>query len=72
MEACLGGELWTILRDKGWFDDSTTRFYVACVISAVGKYNCLHRKPKNYLMNYNILCQFIFGKHLYLILFLFI
>ena len=41
MEACLGGELWTILRDRGWFDDLTTRFYLACVINAIGTFHIL-------------------------------
>ncbi|KRY90249.1 cGMP-dependent protein kinase egl-4 [Trichinella pseudospiralis] len=41
LEACLGGEVWTILRDRGHFDDLTARFYVACVIEGL---EYLHRK----------------------------
>lgn len=34
MEACMGGEIWTILRNKSRFDEQTAQFIVGCVIDA--------------------------------------
>ena len=45
MEPCLGGELWTILRDKKKFDDGAAKFYTACVIKA---FEYLHSKGINF------------------------
>uniref|UniRef100_A0A3P8NES4 cGMP-dependent protein kinase n=1 Tax=Astatotilapia calliptera TaxID=8154 RepID=A0A3P8NES4_ASTCA len=41
LEACLGGEVWSLLRDRGSFDESAAKFCMGCVTEA---FEYLHRK----------------------------
>ncbi|TNM90107.1 hypothetical protein fugu_004341 [Takifugu bimaculatus] len=56
LEACLGGEVWSLLRDRGNFEEPTAKFCVGCVTEA---FDYLHRKgilyrdlkPENLLLD---------------------
>ena len=72
LELALGGELFTLLRDRGRFDDAGSRFYTACVVSAfihMHDKNIVYRdlKPENLLLDssgYIKICDFGFAKQL--------
>ncbi|KAM6261557.1 cGMP-dependent protein kinase 2 [Porphyrio hochstetteri] len=70
LEACLGGELWSLLRDRGSFDEATTKFCLGCVTEA---FDYLHHigiiyrdlKPENLILDaegYIKLVDFGFAK----------
>jgi len=56
LEACLGGELFSILRRKRKFQEKTARFYIGCVVEA---FDCMHShniiyrdlKPENLVLD---------------------
>uniref|UniRef100_A0AAY4EV73 cGMP-dependent protein kinase n=1 Tax=Denticeps clupeoides TaxID=299321 RepID=A0AAY4EV73_9TELE len=56
LEVCLGGELWSVLRDMSFFEESTARFCIGCVLEA---FDYLHGKgivyrdlkPENLLLD---------------------
>ncbi|XP_045889713.1 cGMP-dependent protein kinase 1 isoform X2 [Micropterus dolomieu] len=55
-EACLGGDLCSLLNDKGYLDECSTRFYTACVVEALTFLHCrgvIYRdvKPENVVLD---------------------
>ncbi|XP_074594217.1 cGMP-dependent protein kinase, isozyme 1-like [Brevipalpus obovatus] len=70
MESAIGGELWTLLKKTGPFDESTSRFYIGCVVEALQYLHSQHiiyrdLKPENCLLDcggYLKLTDFGFSK----------
>ena len=70
MEACLGGDVWTILQKRKFLDENSAKFMTACVVEA---FDYLHvrgivyrdLKPENLLLDakgYVKLVDFGFAK----------
>lgn len=56
MEACLGGDVWTILQKNKHFDERTARFMAGCVVEAfeyLHSRNMIYRdlKPENLMLD---------------------
>merc|ERR1712061_614260 len=56
LDVCLGGELFTILRKRRYFNEKTSRFYTACVVEAFGymhSINVIYRdlRPENLVLD---------------------
>uniref|UniRef100_A0A673AV25 cGMP-dependent protein kinase n=1 Tax=Sphaeramia orbicularis TaxID=375764 RepID=A0A673AV25_9TELE len=55
-EACLGGDFCILLRDRGFLDEYSTRFYTGCVVEALTFLHCqgvIYRdvKPENVVLD---------------------
>uniref|UniRef100_A0A3B5AA13 cGMP-dependent protein kinase n=1 Tax=Stegastes partitus TaxID=144197 RepID=A0A3B5AA13_9TELE len=55
-EACLGGDLSSLLKDKGFLNECSTKFYTACVVEALTFLHCqgvVYRdvKPENVILD---------------------
>ncbi|XP_034942129.1 ATP-binding cassette sub-family C member Sur-like [Chelonus insularis] len=70
MEVCLGGDVWTTLQKRRYFDDTTAQFMVGCVVEALDhlhSLNIVYRdlKPENLMLDsrgYLKLVDFGFSK----------
>lgn len=66
MEACMGGDVWTIMSQRRYFDENTARFIAACVVEAfdfLHSHNIIYRdlKPENLMLTTDGYCKLVRG-----------
>ncbi|XP_055382007.1 cGMP-dependent protein kinase 1 [Condylostylus longicornis] len=64
MEACLGGDVWTIMYQRKFFDEKTARFISGCVVEAfdfLHTRNIIYRdlKPENLMVTPDGYCKLV-------------
>ncbi|XP_067621281.1 cGMP-dependent protein kinase 1 [Eurosta solidaginis] len=72
MEACLGGDVWTVMSQRRFFDEKTAKFIAGCVVEAfdfLHSLNIIYRdlKPENLMLTTDGYCKLVdfgFAKHI--------
>ncbi|XP_017476142.1 PREDICTED: cGMP-dependent protein kinase 1, partial [Rhagoletis zephyria] len=72
MEACMGGDVWTVMSKRRYFDERTAKFIAGCVVEAfdfLHSHNIIYRdlKPENLMLTTDGYCKLVdfgFAKHI--------
>ncbi|XP_064548083.1 cGMP-dependent protein kinase 1 isoform X1 [Drosophila montana] len=64
MEACMGGDVWTVMSKRQYFDDKTAKFIAGCVVEAfdfLHAHNFIYRdlKPENLMLSSDGYCKLV-------------
>ncbi|XP_017859798.1 PREDICTED: cGMP-dependent protein kinase 1 [Drosophila arizonae] len=64
MEACMGGDVWTVMSKRQYFDDKTAKFIAGCVVEAfdfLHSHNFIYRdlKPENLMLSSDGYCKLV-------------
>ncbi|ALC39149.1 CG4839 [Drosophila busckii] len=64
MEACMGGDVWTVMTKRQYFDDKTAKFIAGCVVEAfdyLHAHNFIYRdlKPENLMLSSDGYCKLV-------------
>ncbi|XP_034472818.1 cGMP-dependent protein kinase 1 [Drosophila innubila] len=64
MEACMGGDVWTVMSKRQYFDDKTAKFIAGCVVEAfdfLHSHHFIYRdlKPENLMLTSDGYCKLV-------------